>query len=133
MKLRRTPDGLIAERESGAWVRLQGEGLSDEQGRDMIAFLAGGDPVRAAAEEIVAAVDEAVATADPASASIPFQPRSMRAFMLWESHVIASSRVLVKRFFPRPMARAVEGFERVTGGTFPKLKPNRRFYETPTF
>ena len=134
MKLRRISEGLIAEREPGAWVRLSGGGLSEEQSRDMVTFLAGGEAARAAAEAILAAADEESAVlVDPAGASIPFAPRSMRAFMLWESHVIASSRILVKRFFPRPMATAVEGFERVTGRTFPKLKPNRRFYETPTF
>lgn len=53
--------------------------------------------------------------------------------MLWEDHVIQSSRMLVKRFFPPPAAKAVAGFERITGKTFPKLKPNERFYEAPTF
>jgi 2-keto-4-pentenoate hydratase/2-oxohepta-3-ene-1,7-dioic acid hydratase in catechol pathway len=56
----------------------------------------------------------------------------MRAFMLWEAHVIASSRMLVKHFFPAPAWMAVSSFEK-TGRTFPKLKPNRRFWETPTF
>jgi 2-keto-4-pentenoate hydratase/2-oxohepta-3-ene-1,7-dioic acid hydratase in catechol pathway len=123
---------LIAEHESGAWVPLRGEGLSAEQATDMIAFLRGGEETRAAAEAILAA-GPGEAPADPASASIPFQPRSMRAFMLWESHVIDSGRMLVKRFFPAPAAKAVAGYERVTGRTFPKLKPNRRFHEKPTF
>lgn len=131
MKLRRVPAGLIAERAPGEWVRLEGEGLSAEQGRDMVAFLAGGEQARSAAEAILASAE--AAPADRAEASVPFQPRSMRAFMLWESHVIQSSRMLVKRFFPAPMARVVEGFERVTGKTFPKLKPKARFYEAPTF
>ena len=136
MKLRRTADGLIAQHPSGTWVRLEGEGLSAEQSRDMIAFLAGGEETRAAAEAIVAGHSDEQAAAiavDPGDAGIPFQPRSMRAFMLWESHVIDSSRMLVKRFFPPPAAKVVEGFERVTGKTFPKLKPNKRFYEKPTF
>ncbi|MFN8112762.1 MAG: fumarylacetoacetate hydrolase family protein [Solirubrobacterales bacterium] len=131
MKLRRVPDGLIAESGPGEWVRLEGEGLTAEQSRDMVAFLAGGEEARAAAEAIVASAD--AVGANPAAASIPFQPRSMRAFMLWESHVTQSSRMLVKRFFPEPLAKVVDGFERLTGKTFPKLKPNKRFYETPTF
>ncbi len=53
--------------------------------------------------------------------------------MLWEDHVIASSRMLVQRFFPKPAAKAVATFESVTGRTFPKLKPNARFREAPTF
>lgn len=134
MKLRRTADGLIAQHASGHWVALRGEGLSEEQGRDMVAFLAGGARAREAAEAILGGVDDPAAVAvDPRAAGIPFQPRSMRAFMLWESHVVASSRMLVKRFFPPPAARVVSGYERLTGRTFPKLKPNKRFYEKPTF
>jgi len=133
MKLRRTDDGLIARHDSGAWVRLSGDSLSAEEGADMIAFLAGGERTHAAAEAIVAASDPSADAVDPACASIPFQPRSMRAFMLWEDHVIASSRMLVKRFFPAPAAKVVTGYERLTGRTFPKLKPNKRFHEKPTF
>ena len=70
--------------------------------------------------------------ADPAGAGLPFVPRSMRAFMLWESHVIQSSRMLVKHFFPAPAGGSSATFEK-TGRTFPKLKPNQRFWDTPTF
>lgn len=134
MRLRRIEEGLIAQHPSGHWVRLEGDGLTKEQSRDMVAFLAGGEGTRRAGEAILEAIpDPRAAAVDPSGAGLPFQPRSMRAFMLWESHVIASSRMLVKRFFPAPAARAVAGFERLTGKTFPKLKPNRRFYEQPTF
>jgi 2-keto-4-pentenoate hydratase/2-oxohepta-3-ene-1,7-dioic acid hydratase in catechol pathway len=134
MKLRRTEGGLIAQHDSGAWVALGGDGLSEAQSRDLVAFLAGGEETREAAQAFLAGVEDPAAVAvEPASAGIPFQPRSMRAFMLWEPHVIQSSRMLVKRFFPPPMVRLVEGFERVTGKTFPKLKPNQRFYDAPTF
>jgi 2-keto-4-pentenoate hydratase/2-oxohepta-3-ene-1,7-dioic acid hydratase in catechol pathway len=94
----------------------------------------GGGPVRDAAAEVLAHVrDNETVAADPATATLPFRPRSMRAFMLWESHVIGSSRMLVKNFFPAPAWKAVSTYERVTGRTFPKLKPNQRFYDTPTF
>ena len=134
MRLRRTERGVIAQHPSGTWVPLVGAGLSEAQSRDLVAFLAGGAGARAAGEAILAAVEDPEAEAvDPSTAGIPFQPRSMRAFMLWESHVIASSRMLVKRFFPAPAAKVVDGFERLTGKPFPKLKPNDRFYEKPTF
>lgn len=121
MKLRTTPDGLIAEHSDGTWRRVAGES-------DLLAFLA--DPARqAAAKASLGDADEV----DPATAVLPFRPRSIRAFMLWEEHVINSSRVLVQRFFPAPAAKAVATFERVTGKTFPKLKPNARFREAPTF
>lgn len=130
MKLRRTAEGLIAQTESGEWLRLAGEGLTDAESTDMVAFLAGGEATGSAARAILEAGGE---PADPSGAGIPFAPRSMRAYMLWENHVVQSSRMLVKRFFPPPAAKVVAGFERVTGKTFPKLKPNERFYEAPTF
>jgi 2-keto-4-pentenoate hydratase/2-oxohepta-3-ene-1,7-dioic acid hydratase in catechol pathway len=124
MKLRTTPEGLIAhDPQRGRWVRLPGE-------QGLLAFFAEG---AAARERAAAALDAAdAAEADPASAGLPFQPRSMRAFMLWEAHVIQSSRMLVKHFFPAPAWKLVSTFER-TGRTFPKLKPNKRFWEAPTF
>jgi 2-keto-4-pentenoate hydratase/2-oxohepta-3-ene-1,7-dioic acid hydratase in catechol pathway len=127
MKLRRTATGLIAQAGDGRWFPLPGE-------TDLVGFLARGEEARVVAR---AALDRAAASGaaavDPGAAILPFRPRSMRAFMLWESHLIASSRMLVKRFFPRPAATAVAGYERLTGRTFPRLKPNRRFYETPSF
>jgi 2-keto-4-pentenoate hydratase/2-oxohepta-3-ene-1,7-dioic acid hydratase in catechol pathway len=123
LKLRTTPGGLIAEdREGGRWARLPGN-------RELLSFLAGGQDAVAQAEAAMARAP----AADPSDAVLPFRPRSIRAFMLWESHVIASSRMLVKNFFPVPMWKAVSTFERVTGKPFPKLKPNERFREAPTF
>ncbi|WP_210490990.1 fumarylacetoacetate hydrolase family protein [Patulibacter sp. SYSU D01012] len=125
MKLRSTPDGLIAHDEQrGRWVRLPGED-------DLVAFLAEGQPARARATAALDAPD--AETADPATATLPFRPRSIRAFMLWESHLIASSRMLVKHFFPAPMWRAVDAYEKATRRTFPKLKPTQGFYDHPTF
>jgi len=124
MKLRTTPDGLIAHDPGrGRWVLLEGD-------HDLLAFLAEGEPARERARQAMAT---ATASADPAAAGLPFRPRSLRAFMLYEEHVIDSSRMLVKRFFPAPMWRVVSGYERVTRRAFPKLKPNARFREAPTF
>ena len=125
MKLRTTPSGLIALDEANArWIRIPGED-------DLLTFLAGGAAAQAVARAAFA--DPDAESVDPATAGLPFRPRSIRAFMLWEDHVINSSRVLVKRFFPKPAAKAVATFERVTGRTFPALKPNARFREAPTF
>ncbi|MEA2166852.1 MAG: hypothetical protein QOF76_152 [Solirubrobacteraceae bacterium] len=120
MKLRTTPDGLIAQDTGDRWVHLPGD-------HDMLGFLA------LDAAEQQAALAAADAEADPATAGLPFTPRSMRAFMLWEAHVIASGRMLVKNFFPAPVWKVVSNFEKLTGKTFPKLKPNDRFREAPTF
>jgi 2-keto-4-pentenoate hydratase/2-oxohepta-3-ene-1,7-dioic acid hydratase in catechol pathway len=128
MKLRRTPEGLIAEAADGRWFGLAGE-------TDLVDFLGRDEDARRAAQAGIeaAAADPAVSGVDPATAILPFQPRTMRAFSLWESHYVGSARMLVKRFFPPPAARAVAGYERLTGRTFPKLKPSKRFHETPAF
>jgi len=124
MRLRATPEGLIAyDAERERWVQLPGE-------RDLIGFLGEGEAARERAGAAIAASD--AVEADPATARLPFVPRSMRAFMLWESHLVASSRMLVKHFFPKPAWLAVSAFEK-TGRTFPALKPNKRFWEAPTF
>jgi 2-keto-4-pentenoate hydratase/2-oxohepta-3-ene-1,7-dioic acid hydratase in catechol pathway len=144
MLLRSTPDGLIVrDEETDLWISLPvaagrlrsaGDALGEAQTHDMLAFLAGGEATRMAAG---AAVDGArrdpEAAVDPARAGLPFRPRSLRAFMLFESHLVASSRMLVRHFFPTPIARTMEAYERVTRSTFPPLKPRRSFYERPTF
>src|SRR3954469_9057184 len=123
MKLRTTAAGLIAEDpERGRWARLP----TDEH---LLSFLGGGREALARAQETLADAEDA----DPGEATLPFRPRSMRAFMLYEPHVIDSSRMLVKNFYPAPAWRIISTFERVTGKPFPMLKPNRRFREAPTF
>jgi len=128
MKLRSTPAGVIAEDpERGRWVSLPQTG-------DLLSLLAGGAEARAEiADHIESVAGNESAAADPSAAGLPFKPRSMRAFSLWESHYEGSARMLVKRFFPKPVARAAAGYERLTRRTFPPLKPNKRFYETPAF
>ena len=125
MKLRHTGDGLIAQDpDRGRWVRLTGES-------DLVAFLAEGEPAVERARAAIAAADPAY-EADPSTAGLPFSPRSMRALSVWEAHVIGSSRMLVKHFFPKPVWTVVSTFER-TGRTFPALKPKQGFYDHPTF
>ena len=140
MRLRTTSDGTLIEQD-GRWIALaralEAAGNDDPRlalaAGDALAFLRADADVRAEAASIVGDVfDDGTVAADPAAAGLPFVPRSMRAFMLWESHVIGSSRMLVKHFYPAPVWKIVSTFER-TGRTFPKLKPNQRFWDTPTF
>ncbi|HMT05008.1 MAG TPA: fumarylacetoacetate hydrolase family protein [Solirubrobacterales bacterium] len=139
MKLRNTPTGLIAQSKDGGWISLvalrespDDPGLTVDQVTEMVPFLSAGTDLREAVAAAIGGAEPERLKADPGEATLPFRPRSMRAFMLWEEHVVASSRALVKNFFPAPVAKVMEGFERVTGKTFPKLKPNKRFYEKPT-
>jgi 2-keto-4-pentenoate hydratase/2-oxohepta-3-ene-1,7-dioic acid hydratase in catechol pathway len=141
MLLRATPGGLIVrDEETDRWVSLPaangylptGDALVEAETRDMLAFLAGGEATREAASTALetARGDTAVA-ADPTAATLPLRPRSLRAFMLFESHSIQSARMLVKHFFPKPVARAMETYERVARRTFPPLRPKKAFYERP--
>src|SRR5918911_1088563 len=140
MHLRTSPEGALIAQD-GVWISLRRalEATTNDDprlafaARDALALMRADEAVRAEAQAIVAVVagDESVA-ADPAQAGLPFVPRSMRAFMLWESHVINSGRMLVKHFFPAPVWKLVSTFEK-TGRTFPKLKPNQRFWDAPTF
>ncbi len=125
MKLRSTPEGVIAEdRQRGRWVALPPD-------RDMLELLAGGAETRTGVQGLIEADDAKVV--DPSAAGLPFAPRSMRAFSLWPSHYEGSARMLVKHFFPAPVQQAAAGFERLTGRTFPPFKPNKRFFEAPAF
>ena len=139
MLLRSTPDGLIVrDDETDLWISLPaaareaGGALGEAQTHDLLAFLAGGEATRGAAAAAVEAVrDAAAARVDPAIAGLPFRPRSLRAFMLFESHAVQSARMLVKHFFPAPVVRVMETYERATRRTFPPLRPKKAFYERP--
>jgi 2-keto-4-pentenoate hydratase/2-oxohepta-3-ene-1,7-dioic acid hydratase in catechol pathway len=145
MKLRSTPEGVIVEDpETRRWVSLPraaaqagfnpGSSLDKAAHGDILALLAGGEEARGQIGALLGAVnDDASVGADPAAAGLPFSPRSMRAFSLWDSHYTGSARSLVKRFFPAPVRRLASGYERITRRTFPPFKPNSRFYETPAF
>jgi len=65
--------------------------------------------------------------------ALPFEPRSLRAFSIYPEHNVNAARTLVRRFWPRPAELAMVGFERVTGRTFPALKPGKGFYTLPSF
>jgi 2-keto-4-pentenoate hydratase/2-oxohepta-3-ene-1,7-dioic acid hydratase in catechol pathway len=143
MRLRTSPLGtLIHDPARDRWVALRAalEHLGEAEGElapactDALAFLTGGDTTRALAEQVLARVAEvAEVAADPDEAGLPFAPRSLRAFSVWESHMIGSARTMARRFFPAPAGPATAAFERVTGKTFPAFRPKPKFYEVPAF
>jgi 2-keto-4-pentenoate hydratase/2-oxohepta-3-ene-1,7-dioic acid hydratase in catechol pathway len=63
---------------------------------------------------------------------LPFQPLSFRDFMLYERHVVDSTRGYIQRFLPAvySMARV---YECVTGRTFPKFRPKPLWYKQPIY
>jgi 2-keto-4-pentenoate hydratase/2-oxohepta-3-ene-1,7-dioic acid hydratase in catechol pathway len=123
VRLGRGERGLVAlDPGRERWVALD-----ESLGADPLALLA--DPaLRERAESGLAAAEEA---APPRG--LPFQPRSLRAFSLWESHMIDAARVLARRFFPAPAGPVTAAFERVARRPFPKFKPPAGYYEHPLF
>jgi 2-keto-4-pentenoate hydratase/2-oxohepta-3-ene-1,7-dioic acid hydratase in catechol pathway len=63
---------------------------------------------------------------------LPFQPLSFRDFMLYEEHVVAAGRGMLRRFHPGSL-RVVDTYERVTRRTFPMLKPKPLWYREPIY
>lgn len=63
---------------------------------------------------------------------LPFTPVSFRDFMLYESHVIAASRAIARKYLPR-LYRAAAAYEKVTRSTFPMFKPHRLWYQQPIY
>ncbi|WP_410604695.1 fumarylacetoacetate hydrolase family protein [Amycolatopsis sp. lyj-90] len=63
---------------------------------------------------------------------LPFQPLSFRDFMFFEEHNIAAARGYVGRFRPR-VAKLVKGFETLTRKNFPRFRPDRLWYQQPTY
>jgi len=68
----------------------------------------------------------------PATVVLPFAPRSFRDFMLYEKHVIDSSRGYTKRFMPGAHAFAT-AIEKLTGKPFAKFKPQPLWYQQPIY
>jgi 2-keto-4-pentenoate hydratase/2-oxohepta-3-ene-1,7-dioic acid hydratase in catechol pathway len=119
----------VAVLDGERWVALAP--LSEEPwARDLLAFLAGGDGVREAA---TALVDGAEAAPLGDRALLPFVARSFRDFSIYPEHMESSARTLAKRFFPKPAGAAIGGFERVTGRTFPAIKPKASMLERPAY
>ncbi len=63
---------------------------------------------------------------------LPFHPLSYRDFMLYEQHAINSARGFVKKYLPR-LHPFVVSYEKLSGRTFPKLKPKKRWYKYPIY
>ena len=63
---------------------------------------------------------------------LPFQPLSFRDFMLYERHVVDSTRGYVRRFLPAVYVLA-KGYEGITGRTFPRFRPKPLWYQQPIY
>jgi len=143
MKLRRkmTLEGPVVQVETDAgWISLEkvvarlGQDATDaaigDPAHDMIAALS----VRADRwRDLAPIINEIEPDGDAGLApTLPVQPASFCDFMLFEDHVITSSRGYVKRFLPRlyPFAR---GIECLTRRPFQRFKPHSLWYQQPIY
>lgn len=102
---------------------------------DLVAFLQAGEKARAEALRLAEVMEEKGESFeddyDPAPI-LPFKPLSFRDFMLYEQHVIAAAKGLVKRFMPK-MWKPLALYEKITGKPHPKLRPKPIWYEKPIY
>lgn len=104
--------------------------IGDAWNHDLLAFLAGGADAVAQASELIGA-DGRTAAGPPSG--LPFSPRSLRAFALWEAHMVNAARSFVAHFAPAAARMLVDSFERTTRRTFPALRPRPNYYRHPQF
>ena len=97
---------------------------------DMIALLGAPPELREAIAEAARELDREPARSE--DVVIPFAPRSYRDFMLFEAHAVDAARGFVRRFMPR-VSPIVHTYERLSGKTFPKLKPHPLWYRQPVY
>ena len=125
-----TENGWVSVAKALACLQLPSALPVDAWTRDAIALIAAPADIRARIAEVAKGLEPE--TTDDRDVVIPFQPASFRDFMLYEAHAIAAARGFVRTFMPAA-ARVVAGYERLTRGTFPKLKPHRLWYRQPLY
>jgi len=118
-------------REDG-WVPLAtvpgGDRLGSASG-DLLAFLGAGEQVRALAEELASAAPSAETSP---LLGLPFRPPAFRGCSLWEEHMIAASRGVL-RLRESVAGTVSDGYERLTRRPFPRLRPRPLWYEQPLY
>ncbi len=122
----------VAVGREGDWVPLLTVPGAERLGpvvTDLLAFLSAGEQVHQLAEELVLA-------APPGEASPllgpPVRPPAFRDCSLWEEHLIAASRGVL-RLHGSAAGMVSDGFERLTRRPFPRLRPRPLWYEQPLY
>ncbi len=143
MKLRRCigAKGIDVQIQTGeVWVNLrdiQGlEGwrathnMQGDMTTDILPILQSGASAWQSLQALAEATEPAAST-EPVM-TLPITPNSFRDFMLFEQHVIDSSRGYVRRFMPKvyPITRFIET---VTRKPFKKFRPHKLWYAQPIY
>jgi 2-keto-4-pentenoate hydratase/2-oxohepta-3-ene-1,7-dioic acid hydratase in catechol pathway/sugar lactone lactonase YvrE len=122
----------VAVGRDEGWVPLLTVPGADRLGpvsTDLLAFLGAEEKVHRLAEELVSAAP----SAEPLPLlGLPLRPPAFRDCSLWQDHVIAVSRGLL-RLRESPAGVVSDGFERLTRRPFPRLRPRPLWYEQPLY
>ena len=126
-------DGLsVAVGREEGWVPLLAVPGADRLGAvvtDLLAFLRAGEQVHQLAEELVLAAP----SVEPSPLlGPPFRPAGFRDCSLWEEHLIAAGRGVL-RLHGSAAGVVSDGFERLARRPFPWLRPRRLWYEQPLY
>ena len=127
-----TGEASVAVGRDEEWVPLLAVPGADRLGpvtADLLAFLGAGEQVHQLAGELVAAAPR---TEPSPLIGPPFQPSAFRDCSLWEQHMIAASRGVLRLQESRAAAVS-DGFERLTRRPFPRLRPRPLWYQQPVY
>jgi 2-keto-4-pentenoate hydratase/2-oxohepta-3-ene-1,7-dioic acid hydratase in catechol pathway/sugar lactone lactonase YvrE len=130
----RTASGApsVAAGRDEEWVPLLAVPGADRLGpasSDLLAFLGAGEQVHRLAEELVSAAPR---TEPSPLIGPPFRPSALRDCSLWEQHLIAASRAVL-RLQESATGVVSDRYERLTRRTFPRLRPRPLWYERPVY
>jgi len=120
---------IAAAAKDGTWVPV-GDLVPAAPG-DMLALLDGWPQLRVRTEQALARGEWQALPAD-AEPLLPFRPASLRDFMLSEAHAVEAARGYLRRFKPG-LLKVVNSYEKLTGRTFPALKPKPLWYRQPVY
>lgn len=114
------------------WVALAQLPELQSIGTDLLALLTQWPHWKPKIQHALVAAAELPLIPPDAQPLLPFQPLSLRDFMLSEQHAVDAARGFVRTFMPT-LAPLVSGFEKITGKTFPALKPKPIWYRQPVY
>lgn len=105
---------------------------SEEIGIDLIEVLKEWPRWKPLIEEKLQEAEKPPIISSNAEPVLPFQPLSLRDFMLSEQHAIQAARGFVREFMPK-LLPIVNGYEKLTGKTFPAFKPKAIWNRQPVY
>jgi hypothetical protein len=118
-------EGRLVARHGDRWFAVGGKWDDD-----VLAFLADG---AAAVDEARTLIERGDADEAGAPSGLPFAPQSVRHFSFWEAHMVNAGRQTVAQFMPRPAARFLAAYERITGKPHRAVLPRANYHRHPQF